>query len=82
MKAVDLPKGPGREGALRAVSSRWAQNSPADAFAWANTIAEKGSRTGALQSVLTMWASQDPAGAKVGSENLLEIDFADGQPIR
>ena len=27
-------------------------------------------------------ALEDPAGAKVKSENLLEIDFVDGQPIR
>lgn len=27
-------------------------------------------------------ALEDPAGAKVNSENLLEIDFVDGQPIR
>jgi len=66
LTAVDLPAQP-----------RWIAFSIDGRYAYSSTGDVVGVATRKIIGAL-----EDPAGAKVNSENLVEIDFADGRPIR
>jgi DNA-binding beta-propeller fold protein YncE len=66
LKVIELPAQP-----------RWIVFSIDGRYAYASTGDVVGAATRTIVGAL-----EDPAGKKVASENLLEIDFVDGQPIR
>jgi DNA-binding beta-propeller fold protein YncE len=66
LTAIELPAQP-----------RWIAFSIDGRYAYSSTGDVVGTAAKKIVGVL-----EDPAGAKVKSENLLEIDFVDGQPIR
>ncbi|HEX2749943.1 MAG TPA: hypothetical protein VHM91_18180 [Verrucomicrobiales bacterium] len=61
--ARNMPPGPGRTYALRAVFGTWGAEDPAAAHAAAMAMPDSGARQQAIQSVFESWASSDPQGA-------------------
>ena len=63
-KALGIPEGPARNGAISAVAESMAREQPAEAARWVSANGDEETQRQAVGNIMSNWVNQDPSAAK------------------